>query len=89
MRSLIRNTIFLINYTRWIGVKDSFQSEFLFKKIKGDFFTLDFDNQFDVLYYDAFGYHAQSEMWQDKALQKCHDLLRQGGFGLVIVPKDR
>ena len=63
------------------------QKEFLFKKIKGDFFTLDFDNQFDVLYYDAFGYHAQPEMWHETALQKCHDLLAPGGVWVSYCAK--
>ena len=63
------------------------KKEFLFKKIEGDFLTLDFDNQFDVLYYDAFGYHAQPEMWHEAALQKCHDILSPGGVWVSYCAK--
>ena len=48
---------------------------------------MDFDQSFDVLFYDAFGYHAQSEMWHEKALQKCYDLLEPGGIWVSYCAK--
>ena len=63
------------------------QSDFLFKKLEEDFFSIELDQRFDILFYDAFGYHAQSEMWQDKALQKCYDLLKPGGVWVSYCAK--
>tara|TARA_B100001057_G_scaffold87238_1_gene83206 strand:- start:247 stop:915 length:669 start_codon:yes stop_codon:yes gene_type:complete len=63
------------------------QSNFLFKKLDQDFFNVTFDQCFDILFYDAFGYHAQSEMWQEKALQKCYDLLQTGGVWVSYCAK--
>lgn len=37
------------------------QSNF-FQKIKEDFLTMTITQKFDIIFYDAFGYHAQSEL---------------------------
>lgn len=63
------------------------QSTFFFKKIEEDFLSMELNQSFDVLFYDAFGYHAQSEMWHDKALQKCYDLLQKGGIWVSYCSK--
>ena len=63
------------------------QSDFSFTKIKEDFLNMALVQSFDVLFYDAFGYHAQSEMWQEKALQKCYDLLKPGGIWVSYCAK--
>tara|TARA_B100000963_G_scaffold161621_1_gene140531 strand:+ start:2949 stop:3623 length:675 start_codon:yes stop_codon:yes gene_type:complete len=63
------------------------QSDFSFIKIKEDFLNMALVQSFDVLFYDAFGYHAQSEMWQEKALQKCYDLLNPGGIWVSYCAK--
>ena len=36
-------------------------------------------NHYDVIYFDAFGPRAQSEMWNKVILQKMHDALASGG----------
>ena len=63
------------------------QSDFSFTKIEEDFLSMASVQSFDVLFYDAFGYHAQSEMWQEKALQKCYDLLNPGGVWVSYCAK--
>ena len=63
------------------------QSDFYFTKIKEDFLNMALVQSFDVLFYDAFGYNAQSEMWQEKALQKCYDLLNPGGIWVSYCAK--
>ena len=55
------------------------QPHFFFSKMNEDFLNMTFSQKFDVLFYDAFGYHAQSELWQEEALQICFDLLQPGG----------
>ena len=63
------------------------QSDFSFTKIKEDFLNMALVQSFDVLFYDAFGYNAQSEMWHEKALQKCYDLLNPGGIWVSYCAK--
>lgn len=59
----------------------------LFKKY-GDF--LDFENPvnlFDVFYFDAFGFRAQSEMWSEAVFKKCFDILTPGGILVTYASK--
>lgn len=63
------------------------KSDFLFKKLEQDFFSVTLDQSFDIMFYDAFGYHVNSEMWQEKALQKCYDLLQYGGVWVSYCAK--
>ncbi len=63
------------------------QSDFFFKKVKKDFFSIGLDDSYDVLFYDAFGYHAQSNMWQENALQICHEILKPGGVWVSYCAK--
>ena len=35
---------------------------------------------FDVIYYDAFGAHAQPELWESQWMKKCFELLHPGGI---------
>ena len=52
-----------------------------FKIIKKEIFFEDFKSQklFDLIYYDAFGAHAQPELWEPKLMKKCYSLLNPGG----------
>jgi len=63
------------------------QSNFLFQKIEDDFLTTPITQKYDVIFYDAFGYHAQSELWQEKALQICFDMLQSGGVWVSYCAK--
>ena len=62
-------------------------SDFSFHKIKGDFFGMKLGQNFDVLFYDAFGYLAQSEMWEKKALEICFNLLKTEGIWVSYCSK--
>ena len=62
-------------------------SNFSFQKINGDFFEMKLRQDFDVLFYDAFGYHAQSEMWGENALEICFNLLKPGGIWVSYCAK--
>lgn len=37
------------------------------------------DSAFDLIYFDAFGFRAQEEMWNIKILEKMYDLLAENG----------
>ena len=62
-----------------------------------DFFKLtkkqirfeDFNPQtsFDLIYYDAFGAHAQPELWEPECMKKCFDLLSDRGVWVSYCAK--
>lgn len=43
--------------------------------------------QFDVVFYDAFGPRAQEDMWKTEILQKMYDLLKPNGFLVTYCAK--
>lgn len=52
---------------------------FQLKKIEKDVLQLERQEQVDLVYYDAFGPRAQSEMWEIPVLTKMYELLKPGG----------
>ena len=52
---------------------------FLFTKNKKRFEELEFKNEFDIIYFDAFAPNAQPELWDEKILQKMYDALKTNG----------
>ncbi|MEM6963590.1 MAG: tRNA (5-methylaminomethyl-2-thiouridine)(34)-methyltransferase MnmD [Bacteroidota bacterium] len=52
---------------------------FIFQKQLKRFEDLDFKNQFDVIYFDAFAPNAQPELWEENILQSMYDALRPEG----------
>lgn len=53
-----------------------------FKLIKRQLFFQDIDyiNQFDLIYFDAFGYRVQPELWSTEIFKKMYDALLPGGI---------
>lgn len=49
--------------------------------------TFETKQRYDVMYYDAFGYHAQSDLWQEDALKISYDLLLPGGVWVSYCAK--
>ena len=45
------------------------------------------DEKFDLLYYDAFGAHAQPEMWMDERMAQAASLLKSGGVWVSYCAK--
>lgn len=52
---------------------------FHLRKIEKDVLQLERQEQVDIVYYDAFGPRAQSEMWEIPVLAKMYELLKPGG----------
>lgn len=52
---------------------------FIFEKKQMRFEELNFQNQFDIIYFDAFAPNAQPELWEENILQKMFDALKTGG----------
>ncbi len=63
-------------------------SQFELKKVKGDFFNYELNQPgFNLLFFDAFGHRAQSEMWEFKAFEKCAEILQRGGILVTYASK--
>lgn len=61
---------------------------FALRKINGDFFDFVGGNgNSDLIYFDAFGHRAQSELWEERAFQICADILRKGGVLVTYASK--
>ena len=52
---------------------------FIFTKNKKRFEVLDFKNEFDLIYFDAFAPNSQPELWEESLLQKMFEALKMGG----------
>jgi len=65
-------------------INDYFEIE----KLKDDFLKFEpVKNTFDLIYYDAFGHRAQSELWELKPFQTCYQLLRKDGLLVTYASK--
>ena len=64
-----------------------FNKDFFFHKSNSDFFDSIIDNKYDIIFYDAFGYGAQPEMWGEKALEVCYRILKPYGYWVSYCSK--
>ena len=53
--------------------------DFSIKKIKTDFREFSANNQYNIIYFDAFAPNKQPELWTKKIFEHCHQLLSKGG----------
>ena len=53
---------------------------FRIKKIKKEFENFDANQEFDLIYFDAFGPDIQPELWNDEIFMKMYQALNQGGI---------
>ena len=61
------------------GREQEINPYFLLTKIKQSVFDFEANEQFDLIYFDAFGYRAQEEMWGQQVFDKMHVALKPGG----------
>lgn len=52
---------------------------FSLNKIKDDFRNVQFDNKFELIYYDAFGPRVQPELWSQQLFATMYIALKKGG----------
>ena len=65
----------------------SFSAYFNCFKKRQDYFLWQSKSEFDLIFYDAFGAHAQAEMWEEKALQIAVAKLKKGGVWVSYCAK--
>lgn len=61
------------------GEKTELLPFFHFQKFITSFDEINYANQFDVIYFDAFAPTSQPELWETPLLQKMFDALKSGG----------
>lgn len=54
-------------------------SNFSLEKVDKSVFEFESPARFDLIYFDAFGFRAQEEMWSAEVFQKMFDVLKPGG----------
>lgn len=64
--------------SKW-NEKIELTAEFELTKRKQFFDEIDDIEQFDLIYFDAFGYRVQPELWSTAIFQKMYTALRPGG----------
>ncbi|MFQ3341269.1 MAG: tRNA U34 5-methylaminomethyl-2-thiouridine-forming methyltransferase MnmC [Flavobacteriaceae bacterium] len=55
------------------------------KVVKFEYFSV--NDQYDIIFYDAFGSHAQPELWTYDCMKKCYDLIAVQGVWVSYCAK--
>ena len=81
-----------LNFFKWLHLSDwninIFHEDFFFHKTNSDFFDSIIDNKYDIIFYNAFCYNTQPEMWGKKHLKFVMKFKNPVDIGLVIVLRD-
>jgi len=75
-----------LHQSNW-GEKHILSPNFTFQKNKQQFQTIDYQDQFDLIYFDAFAPGAQPELWEASMLAKLYQALRAGGVLVTYCAK--
>ena len=79
LNAFIQKNIFeQMHESKW-DEKAVLNAEFELTKRKQFFDEIDDSEQFDLIYFDAFGYRVQPELWSTAIFQKMYTALRPGG----------
>ncbi len=68
-----------IHSTKW-NTKTKITTNFALKKISEDFIEYNFTDKYDLVYFDAFSFDTQPEMWTKKIFEKLYSAMNQGGI---------
>lgn len=75
-----------IHTCEW-GKKEEISDNFSLTKRKIFFEEMDFSSQFDVIYFDVFGYNYQPHLWSREILNKCFQALKPNGIWVTYACK--
>ena len=67
-----------IHQTDW-EKENQITSNFILTKNQMYFQDISFENQFDLIYFDAFGFRVQPELWSVEIFKKMYDALKPNG----------
>ena len=79
----ILNTIHEIEWERATAINEYFR----LTKVQKKFEELDYNNQFDVIYFDAFAPTAQPELWEIPLLTSMYNALKDNGILVTYCAK--
>jgi len=69
------------------GQHHKLDPNFNFEKQEILFEQFNTNQLFDLIFYDAFGSHAQPELWEEQWMKKCYDLLKPKGVWVSYCAK--
>lgn len=69
------------------GKKEEISGNFSLTKHKMFFEEMDISSQFDVIYFDVFGYNYQPHLWSREILNKCFQALKPNGIWVTYACK--
>ena len=81
-----KDTFYQLHHCPWeqqLAINDNFT----FQKAKLHFQDIPFNNQFDIIYFDAFAPNAQPELWTVEVLAPCYQALREDGILVTYCAK--
>ena len=73
-----KNSFELMHQSNW-EEKISVTPNFTLTKRKQFFHEISDENQFDLIYFDAFGYRVQPELWSTEIFEKMYNALKANG----------
>ena len=71
-----KNIFFDIHKSAW-NRKVELADDFILKKINDKFQDINFDEKYDLVYFDAFAPRVQPEMWTNKIFEKIYDSMNK------------
>lgn len=66
-----KNDFLKMHQSKW-GIDVKMRSGFALQKIKGDIESIDFERNFDLIYFDAFAPDIQPNLWTDEIFEKIY-----------------
>jgi len=85
LKDLSKNESNILNAS-W-GKKINISSFFDIYKIHADFVNVNYKKLYDLIFYDAFAFHAQPSMWSKKNLKISVNLLKKNGIWISYCSK--
>ncbi|MFV0237511.1 MAG: tRNA (5-methylaminomethyl-2-thiouridine)(34)-methyltransferase MnmD [Flavobacteriales bacterium] len=62
-------------------------SSFSLLKKKQDFFDISYDTQYDLIYFDVFGFRVQPDLWSQRMFDHMYKLIRENGILVTYAAK--
>jgi len=70
----------MLHEAKWDAGFQQITSKFHLRKIQGQIESLQLEDTFHVIFYDAFAPGSQPQLWEAPVMQKMYDLLKPGGI---------
>ncbi len=78
-KDLAKDIFYHLHTSNW-QVKDKISEDFYITKLNMYFEDIKFENTYDIIYFDAFGYRVQPELWSEKIFKIMYKALKQNGI---------